>query len=226
MDPTDRLRTLLETGWLATRPEAFLARVLDSGRLRSVQPGEPLYRMGDEPGGIFGLAEGFADVLLASGPFPPFLAHIARPGSWMGEAAALTNTRRRVEIRARTPLQVLYLAPASLLELEASCRDLWRHIGQIAVYHMDIALMLAASLAQADVRSKLTSTLIRLAGPLMHVDAETFIPCSQQELGEMAALSRNSVGPVLKQMERESLIARRTYGQIAFNPVRLARTLP
>jgi len=44
-------------------------------------------------------------------------------------------------------------------------------------------------------------------------------------LGEMAGLSRNSVGPVLKQLEREALVARRTRGEIAFNPVRLAHTL-
>ncbi|MDK3074688.1 Crp/Fnr family transcriptional regulator [Sedimentitalea sp. JM2-8] len=209
-------------GWLAAQPEPFRRAWLEVGELRTVPRGIHLYSLGDPPGGIYGLAEGFADVLVASGYQSPFLGHIARPGWWVGEAAAVTGSPRRVEIRARTEMQVCYVSLQDIEELESRFPRLWRSLAQMTVTHLDNALMLASCLVKGDARTKIAGTLIRLAGSDMREDADISVPCSQQELGEMAGLSRNSAGPALRGLERDRLIARETYGWISFNPVRLA----
>ncbi|MCO5063625.1 MAG: helix-turn-helix domain-containing protein [Rhizobiaceae bacterium] len=86
--------------------------------------------------------------------------------------------------------------------------------------HLDNALLLAATLFDDNPQTRIASTLCRLAGPGMESDEETFIDCSQQELGEMAGLSRNSAGPVIRHLEQQGLI-RREYKRFIFNPVRL-----
>lgn len=71
---------VLDSGWLADQDEVFQDLWLDACELRRVAKGNRLYSLGDPPGGIYGLAEGFADIFLAASPLPPFLVHIARPG--------------------------------------------------------------------------------------------------------------------------------------------------
>lgn len=212
-------------GWLAAQPDPFRSAWMGAAEFRTVPRGERLYSLGDPPGGVYGIAEGFADVLVASGYQSPVLGHIARPGWWVGEAAAVTGSPRRVEIRARTDLQVCYVSLQAIDGLEAQFPRLWRTLGQLTVMHLDNALMYASALLRGDARTKIASTLIRLAGTEMTRDADVSIPCSQQDLGEMAGLSRNSVGPAFRRLERDGLITREAYGLIAFNPARLTRLM-
>lgn len=212
----------LRKGWLAGQPEPFRNAWLDVCEFRTVPRGMCLYSLGDPPGGVYGLAEGFADVLIASGYQLPFLGHIARPGWWVGEAAAVTGSPRRVEIRARTDLRICYISLHCIEELEPRFPHLWGSLAQLTVMHLDNALMLASCLVKGNAKTKIANTLIRLAGSEMHDDAEISIPCSQQELGEMAGLSRNTVGPALRGLERDGLVSREAYGWVTFNPVHLA----
>ncbi|WP_134680150.1 Crp/Fnr family transcriptional regulator [Paracoccus ravus] len=209
-------------GWLAAQPEEFRKAWLNLAEFSELSVGELLFSLGGPPGGVYGIAEGYADVLIASGYITPALAHIARPGWWVGEATALTGSPRRVEIRARTDLKVCCVSLQGIESLEAQFPRLWRTLAQLTVLHLDNALMYASAVTKGDARTKILSTLIRLAGPEMTSDAVISVPCTQQELGEMAGLHRNSAGPVLRSLERDGLIARVTYSQIAYNPVRLA----
>ncbi|WP_198654793.1 Crp/Fnr family transcriptional regulator [Albibacillus kandeliae] len=212
-------------GWLAAQPEPFRNAWMEISELRSVSRGDRLYSLGDPPGGVYGIAEGFADVMTASGYEPPVLAHIARPGWWVGEAAAVTGSPRRVEIRARTDLRVCYVSLRRLEELEEVFPIIWRLLAQMTVLHLDNALMYAASLLKGDARTKLVSTLVRLAGPEMLYEADISIPCSQQDLGEMSGLSRNSIGPAFRALEGDGLIRRGAYGSITYNPIQLSRMM-
>lgn len=212
-------------GWLAAQPEPFRNAWMEVSEFRSVSRGDRLYSLGDPTGGVYGIAEGFADVMAASGYEPPVLGHIARPGWWVGEAAAVTGSPRRVEIRARTDLRVCYVSLQRLEELEEVFPVMWRLLAQLTVLHLDNALMYAASLLKGDARTKLASTLVRLAGPEMLYDADISIPCSQQDLGEMSGLSRNSIGPAFRDLERDGLIRREAYGSVTFNPMKLAKMM-
>lgn len=215
-------RVFFRKGWLAAQPEPFRKAWMEVCEWRTVPRGTHLYSLGDPPGGVYGLAEGFADVLVASGYQPPFLGHIARPGWWVGEAAALTGSPRRAEIRARTDIQVCYVSYRDIENLGTRFPRLWRSLAQMTVSHLDNALMLASCLVKGNARTRIASTLIRLAGPDILENTEISIPCSQQELGEMAGLSRNSAGPALRGLERDGLLSREAYGWISFNPKRLA----
>lgn len=213
------------TGWLSAQPEPFRRAWLEVSEPRNLPRGERIYSLGDPPGGIYGIAEGFADVMTASGYELPVLSHIARPGWWVGEAAAVTGSPRRVEIQARTDLRVSYVSLNRLEELQLAFPDLWRILAHLTVLHLDNALMYAAALLKGNARTKVASTLVRLAGSEMLHDTDISIPCSQLDLGEMVGLSRNSVGPAFRSLEQDGLIARDSYGLITFNPVRLTEVM-
>jgi len=52
-----RLGVLAEIGWLSRQPKDFQSLVARLGRWRSLDAGETIYHAGDEPEGLFGLAE-------------------------------------------------------------------------------------------------------------------------------------------------------------------------
>ena len=217
-------RQASELGWLSRQPSEFRDRVLARCELRSYAIGDNLYRLDDPPGGIFGLTAGFVDVLLGSSHFPPFLAFVGRAGWWVGEAATITGSPRRAQVHARTKAQVLHLPALQMEGLAAEDPSAWRRVAQLTVSHLDNALMLAATLTQGDLRNRILATLHRLAGSLCEKDELIDLPCMQSEIAEMAGLSRNSVGPVMRSLAREGLV-QASRGLVRYNPLKVQRAL-
>ncbi len=222
--PAEVRRRLSEVGWLSRQPSEFREAFLDRCMHRTYAPGENLYGLDDPPGGIYGLAEGFVDVLIASGFGAPFLAFIGGPGWWAGEAAAITGTNRRADIRARSASEVLYLPRAKFQELTAEDPSAFRSFAELTVSHLDNALLLASVLAVTDSRTRIALTLYRLAGSFRESDDRFELPCTQSEIAEMAGLTRNSAGPILRRLATEGLI-QIGRNQVRYDPVHLRRTL-
>ncbi len=224
MKPTEAARRIAALGWLSRQPGAFRDRLLRRCDLRAYAVGDSLYGLDDPPGGIFGLVDGFVDVVLGFGPFTPFLAYIGRPGWWVGEAAAVTGTPRRAEVHARTAVQALYLPADQLAKLTTEDPEAWRSLAQLSVDHLDNALLLASTLNHGGVREKVLATLWRLSGAERETDGPIDLPCMQSEIAEMSGLSRNSVGPAMRRLTREGLIEAER-GRIRYNPVRIREAL-
>lgn len=224
MIASQAVETLRTVGWLSRQSDAFVEAILAVGRVLDVAPGEQLYSLGDEAGGLFGVASGHVDVLIAPGPFPPMLVHIGSPGWWVGDAALITHTRRRAELRARGPVQALFLSEANIETIAAGDPQIWRRLAEISVSHLDDALSLAACLAARDRTRRLVLTLLRLAGPTAARATTVSIPITQGELGEIAGLSRNSVVRLLRRPELTDAV-QSSYRHIVIRPERLRDVL-
>ena len=87
---------LVSKGWLRHTPESFRRTVIERCRLEQFAAGTPVYSIGDEPGGMFGIVAGCLGVSVAPGEEGPYTAHFAMPGTWFGQAAAFTRQPRRV----------------------------------------------------------------------------------------------------------------------------------
>ena len=68
---------LSRIGWLGSLSTDTRKRLMSVAELRSIPSGSTLYRMEDPPGGLYGVAAGFVDVLTAPGPFQMRLVHVA-----------------------------------------------------------------------------------------------------------------------------------------------------
>ncbi|MCB1502532.1 MAG: Crp/Fnr family transcriptional regulator [Bauldia sp.] len=175
--------------------------------------------MNGPPGGMFGIASGYVSVVANAGRFEPVLIYIGGPGLWAGEAAAVGKTERRVELMARTRVKALQLPAFELERIGSEDAALWRRLHGLTASHFDNALMFAFTLKRGNPRQKIAATLVRLAGSAAEDDDVT-VPCSQTELGELAGLSRSTVGPALKALEANGLV-RVGYGRITYRPRRL-----
>ena len=75
-------------------PASFQRSVVNSCHLRTFENGEYLYRVGDPPGGMFGLVGGGLAIEIAPSERGPYIGGFATPGTWYGEVSAIANQPR------------------------------------------------------------------------------------------------------------------------------------
>ncbi len=179
-------------GWLSLQPEAFRLDVIDRSHMLHFMPGEPVYRIGDPPGGIYGLVRGSLGISLAPPENAPRFVQFGIAGRWAGEGPFLTGEQRRVEMRAVTPCDLLHLPLDAMNQMAARNPEAIRYFARITVGHFDILVRLIDDLLIAKADRRIAAVLNR-AGWLQ----EQPIPISQTELGGMANASRKQVNAAL-----------------------------
>ena len=202
MEREQSLSQVRQLGWLAHLPDGLCTDLLSRAQLRPRAVGDRLYMEDAHPGGLFGLASGSLSVTATLGPFQPRLIHVARPGWWVGEASMVSRTRTRVEVTARQPSVILVITAAALADLSRHAPEIWRYLALLTVSHMDNALNFAGCILARGVEDRVIATLLRLAEPLPPAGETISLPITKGELAELAGLSRNPVGPVLRDLER------------------------
>jgi CRP-like cAMP-binding protein len=201
------LRALAETGWLAATPEPFKTRVLAACRARTFVRGEAIYGFDDPPGGLWGLVEGAVAVEIASAEHGLHVAHVLHPGAWMGEAALLTRTPRRVGVVATRPSVLGFLSIADFTRIADADPEAWRWLALLAVIHTDIAIAVANDLMIRNTTARVAAALLHLAGCRGGAAEQAAeIDLSQSDLARMAALSRTALASQLRRLRAQGLI--------------------
>jgi CRP/FNR family cyclic AMP-dependent transcriptional regulator len=197
---------------------------MSGAETRLLPPGTVIYALDDPPGGLYGVADGFVDVLIAPGPFAPRLVHVGRAGWWVGEAAAATGTPRRAEVKTRTPACIVYIPGGVVAQLAAEDPRLWGHLAALTVYHLDAALALVAALSSEDLELRILATLGQLVTSWGLANDSVSLPIGQADLAEIAGMSRTTVVRVLASLDDAGCI-RRQYRSITVNVSRLREEL-
>jgi CRP/FNR family transcriptional regulator, cyclic AMP receptor protein len=224
MKRTAAIEVLSRTGWLSRQPEEIQHALFGASSLRSCEAGEAIYSLGDDPGGLFGLAAGQIKVLIAPALLPPTFVSIAQPGWWVGEAALISKTPRRAELTAKSRCTVLHIGNAAVEKLAAANPELWRSLAELTVSHLDHALATVATLAQKDPWIRVVATLAHTVSTSLD-GASVTVPLTHDELGEMTRLSRVAVRKILLGLQSENLL-QMNYGRLEIsNPRRLAAKL-
>ncbi len=210
---SDPMTIMAGAGWLSGQPTSFRSRVVTLSRLRHYRAGQQICGIGDPPGDLFGLVDGELSVMISPEESAPILVHVATPGWWIGEAALMTDTPRRVTMTARRPSTLLALSPTAVRQLAGEDPETWRRLACITVGHLDHALSVIATLTATDPRIRVAVALRRAVRLTGGAPTAAIIHVSQDELGELARLTRNALRPVLVELEGLGLI-RRGYRRI------------
>ncbi|MDS9467908.1 Crp/Fnr family transcriptional regulator [Paracoccus sp. MBLB3053] len=204
-------RTLRGRGWLHGRPLPFADAVLDNCMLLGMERGDSAMHLGDESGGLYGLIEGWLDVLISPGALDPTLVHVATTGWWFGDSALLTQSPKRGAHIARTPCRIAYLPAEAAGRLDRAGFEAWRNIAHISVGVIDHAFaVIAANRTQQPIQ-RAALTLRILLGEGLHFAAGAaldppVLPISQTEFAEIANLSRNAAGDALRHLAHSGAI--------------------
>jgi CRP-like cAMP-binding protein len=177
---------LFRTGWLSEQPEDFQRRILDLGRWRTYRVGEPLYEVGDEPNGVFGLEHGQLDLSMPISDNEMIVLHRAQPGFWAGDLALLSGTPRAVSLTAHVESLVMAIPAEPLLRHLADRPEDIAYFYRLTQRGFVMALKGLADVLGRPPRARFAQLLLRLSS------ADGKVQATQTELGEMAGMSRSA----------------------------------
>lgn len=211
MQQATDLNAIRSMGWLAETSAAFREAVLARSDELRIKAGEALYRIGDEPGGLYGVAEGLVEVHLTQHNDTPSLVTIVGPGFWTGEFATILGGPRQIAVLARIDCRVLRLSRAEFRRIADLVPDTWQMVSRLSVRNTIRTVGLVEAL-------KCESPLIQVALTLRNLALESAetpprIDLTQTELAGLARMSRGSVNGALKALVARGLI-RQDYGAI------------
>lgn len=206
-------KILLNRGWLTTQSTDFSNALLEVARIREYQTGQSIFFAGDEMDGLDGLISGSVGVYSAPTENPPVLYHIAGPGLWTdgGRVHSKENTRV-VSPVARNDVTTAHVRREALQDLEAEFPDLRLRLVALSSIYLDFFTLLNADNSNRDIDALTRAAIRRLLGEGFLPGCEfpgdpVEIPVTQNEIAELARLSRNAVGPILRKLEKAGAIS-------------------
>jgi CRP/FNR family cyclic AMP-dependent transcriptional regulator len=224
MDRAAAEAELLRHGWLAGMAPGFQTALLALARPVAFEAGEPVFHIGDEVGGIYGIAAGGIGILVATEGRLPRLAHVARRGIWFGHGPVLTGRRRTLGFRAMEPTAALHVPLAALSALSRGGIEAALGLGALATANMDISIATVSDLLIARADRRVAAILLRAtgaAGGPPPADPDGY-RLTQGDLAEMANASRQTANRCLRDFAARGWI-RLGYQRIAvLNPAALA----
>ncbi|MET3649226.1 Crp/Fnr family transcriptional regulator [Phyllobacterium ifriqiyense] len=190
----DAAETILrEHGWLSYQSRGFQSEVLRRSVLLHFLPGQVIYRVGDDLGGIYGIVSGAVMVNTAPPDHAPRLINVGAHGFWTGEGCFLTRGPRRIELRALVETWLMYL-PLDQMDQMADANPMVAHnFGQIIMSSVDALIRVIHDLQKVDPDRRIASVLQRTASI-----GKLSLPLTQTEIGTMARASRRQVNAAMK----------------------------
>jgi len=212
-------------GWLRNTPPSFRSSVLKRCLLEHFGAGTPIYAIGDEPGGLYGLVEGGLGISIAPRELGPYTAHFAMPGTWFGEGSVFTRQPRRVGLTATRATTMLHLPLHGVDEIVGDDPTAWRLFGLLALDHLDLAMGGSDDLMIRSHVKRFVAVLLRL-GDCRVTSAANCQPIeidlNHEDIAYMANVARTTAGAILRQLEAEGCVklSYRRIGILAPNALR------
>ncbi len=193
---------LSRSGWLAGEDAAFRAEVLARACAVEFAAGSVIYRIGDPPGGIYGLADGAVALSFVAGEGGAGLLQYGAAGGWTGVGCFLTGGPRHGELRAASDCLLLYLPLAAMEEMAARAPETIRAFARIEVLNLELAL---AFLRVAT----LPTSERRVAAALLQASRAPAprLALTQVELATVANCSLRQVSAAMRGFVRARLVA-------------------
>ncbi|MGC1173071.1 Crp/Fnr family transcriptional regulator [Polaromonas sp.] len=202
-------RFLRSQPWFAALPADTQTRLLERTLTLSGHKGEVMLAAGTPVKGWYAVLSGLVK-LQSTSPAGKVSAFLGVPdGEWFGEGSVLKTEPRRYDVIALRDTLLLCLPRAQFDELLAHCLP----FNHFLVAHLNRRLGQAMTTIEAE---RLRSPEQRVALYLSRVfwQGRRRLVLSQEELGHLAGLSRQTVNRALKSMEQQGLVSLE-FGRVA-----------
>ncbi len=189
-------------GWLSVQPPEIQNHVLGRSLMLRFDAGAVVYRMGDDPGGIYGLVSGSLTINCAPPDRTPQLLHIGYPGGWTGEGCFISRQPRRLDLRAHAESWLLHLPLDQMDQLADADPRFTISFAQILMGTVDTLVRIVSDLQHQAPARRIAAVIERGACPVTGT-----LPLTQAEIGKMSCTSRRQVNAVLKQFSTRGWIS-------------------
>jgi CRP/FNR family transcriptional regulator, cyclic AMP receptor protein len=221
---TSQQLAVLKSGeWFGALDPEFQQAVLGSSRVMVLAAGETIFHRGDRSDGIYCVMSGAVCFSAVGSSGRGSIVALAEAPQWFGEIALFDGGERTHDAWADITSTLLHLPMRHLTRILADDPGRWQHLGRLLVPKLRIALSLLEDMALEPPRVRLARCLINLFegyGQRKAAPSST-VRVSQERLGMMLSLSRQTVNELLRHLDQESIVRCQRGGVRILDPSRL-----
>lgn len=200
-----RVEAVLTTsGWLSTCSEDLRTRILAAGRPTRFDPGEILFRIGDAPTGIYGVAAGAVHIAMPADDGQELVIYHADRGFWVGDLELLSDLPRMATVSAVSPTLCLFLSRSKLRNLLDSDPGYYREFYKMSYENGQTIMRALANMTVTGSDKRLALRLLQYDENVSDPDA--WITVAQNQLAMTTALSVPTLERVLRRMAKAGLV--------------------
>ncbi len=203
-------RGILASGrWFSGLPSSLQQALCGNARVVTLRAGELLFQRGDDNDGLYGMLDGAVRFGAVNLDGKESVVGLVEPPLWFGEVALLDGGQRTHHAWAESDAKLAHVPLPAITRWLAQHPAHWQHMGQLVVHKLRVVF---AALEDADLfppRERLIRCLVSLARGYGQRDGSPLqsLHVSQERLGSMLSLSRQTVNALLQGLEREQLVA-------------------
>lgn len=219
----EQLAVLKSSEWFGALEPHFQQAVLASSRVMVLSAGQSVFHRGDPSDGIYCVLSGAVRFGAVAASGRESIVALGEAPEWFGEIALFDGGARTHDAWADVASTLLHLPLRHLNRILADDPGAWRHLGRLLVRKLRVALALLEDFALEPPKVRLARCLINLSEGYGQRKAEPpyRVRVSQERLGMMLSLSRQTVNELLQQMERDEIIQCQRGGVRILDPGRL-----
>jgi CRP/FNR family transcriptional regulator, cyclic AMP receptor protein len=204
---------LAESSWFLELDEASRRKVRADLSERAIASGGSLGRFGEQPHAWFGVLEGLVKWAITARDGRTVTLGGQSVGSWFGEGTLLRKAARRSDLVALRDSRVALLPVATFDWLREHVPEFNTFLLQQVNERMHWFMGSMAAHGLLDTDNQVARALVGMVHPLLNPRGERHLHLSQEELANLAAVSRQSCNSALKRFKDAGLV-RSEYGGI------------
>jgi CRP/FNR family transcriptional regulator, cyclic AMP receptor protein len=207
LNPLQR-RILAGGRWFAQLPAPLQGELCAHARVRSLRAGDLLFQRGDDNDGLYGVLDGAVRFAAVNRAGKESVAGLAERPQWFGEVALLDGGRRTHDAWAETDAALAHVPLPALHRWLGRHPGDWRYVGQLAVHKLRVMFAAVEDAGLFSPRERLIRCLVSLVLAYGERDGspEQTLRVSQERLGTMLSLSRQTVNTLLASLEHEQVL--------------------
>lgn len=200
-------------GWLSLFSPRARDRVIQSLIVQTYEPRAIIARAGEPATTWIGVSEGLVKVSAVTSRGHAIMFTAVADGSWVGEGSVIKNDLRRYSLTALRQCSVVHVPRSTFMWMLQESNEFSRFI----IDHLNertgqfIAMMEIAR--TTDPVARVAGAIANLFNPVLNPKAASLFKITQEELGELAGLSRSSTNQAVRALSRLKLISTQ-YGGI------------
>jgi CRP-like cAMP-binding protein len=202
--------------------DEVIERLAAYSRLTRYARGEALFRKGDDGAGLIVVTAGGIKVVLPSAEGQEIVLNVIGPGEVVGEIALLDGQPRTADCVAIAPTETLSLDRRDFLPLLQSRAEVGLAMIEVLCERLRKTSSHVENLVFSDPEVRLARAVLDLSGRNL-VAGSRRILMTQQQLGTMIGLSRESTNKILRRWEKAGTISLSKGGLDVVDPAPLKR---
>lgn len=202
--------------WFANLPVHVQGLLVARAQTIALRDGENIFLRGQPYDGVYCVLSGLVRIQSSTPSGHSGVLVVVEPSQWFGELGMFDRLTRSHDAQAAEDSTLLHLPVGTLDQILQVHPEVSHHFGALLSQKMRSIFVGLEAFALLPARAWVARRLLMMATQHWTLDKPTpknTIPVSQEELAQMLALTRQTVGKVLQQLEAEGMV-RAGYGHV------------